>query len=231
MAKKTILLRMFTVALVFGLIIIGCDDESTTPEPEQPVYTGSLLGNGWHNSVPISDGTSEDIYNEKKHIDNNTTDDDDDTGFLFDKNESASQQDDGIYYGVKVDNKWIKISRGYAADGRTEVEKYCLIFSSDWKMTKWETDYYGNKERELETKPFDEVDTTHIKIDNATYKYTVSVSKTRDINFNYTDTTENTYHITGTFKMHILKIWFNGEDSAPEIFLYPDMQKSSTKTS
>jgi hypothetical protein len=230
MAKKKVLWGMPTVALVFGLIIIGCDDGSTTPEPElPPIYTGSLTGwnKNWYNSLPISE-SGDSRYNEKQWIEK-YTDPDDDTGYLNNKDENAILQNNGEYYGVKVDDQWIKISTGFEADGHTKAPEYYWRFSSDWEMTKWETSYstHGDNDyHKVETKTFAEVDATHLKVGDATYKYEVSVSKTRDIDFTYTvqSPQTTTYRRTGTFKMHILKIWFNGDSSDPDIFLNPEMQ-------
>jgi len=221
MTNKRFWLGILIMVLVFGMMFVGCDNGNTTTEPETLSYSGVLYGKNWHNSLPISE-SSDMRYNEKQWIDINTVAGDD-TGFLLNKSEYAVLQGSGEYYGVKVDNNWIKISRGFEDDGHTEAPENFLVFGSNWEMIKWETSYstYGDfANHKVESKTFEDVDASHIKIGGQTYKYEVSVSNTRNLYFSYfNEYALKTWSETGTFKMHILKIWLDGDASTPTIFL------------
>ena len=211
MKTKKIWLGMLAMVLTFGMTVVGCGDgdgdEGIQEEP--PRYYG-VLNRSWKSPTALT-------QEERSYV-NQYSDLNDDTSFLLNKANYASLQRNEMYYGVKVDDAWLKQSDLF------DFPRTSLYFYTDWRMTKTErdTDSYDSK-----TSVFEVIDATSVKIGGQKYKYEVSVSNTRNLDYSYTTSYGSTFHEKGTFKMYILKIWFDGDDAAPKIFLSGDIRITS----
>jgi hypothetical protein len=209
MANKKLWLGILVMVLVFGMTVVGCDDGSTDNsdyygwENEPSRLEGPLFGLEFNGVETLSD------YEISK-LDSNAY-----SFGCFAGAEYPVLQGSLSYYAVKVDGVWYK----EAADG--------IYWKFGWTgkwMQKYESiattqgDTTTITQKLRETKSFEYVNNEQqdeIKIDGQVYKYKLERSNTKDYSY-----TTDIYRRSGTIRLQILKIFYDGANNAPTLYLY-----------